>query len=108
MEAKSFEEGLTEVAEMVKQLQSTLMLYQSTLEELYTKTRQDFSLLGQDFSLLSEKFQGSIKAAIKEEIIQEGHVHLLGVQLNQQSPSWRATAKGASVATRHGENAMSL
>ena len=67
MKAKSFEEGLTEVAEMVKRLQSTLMLYQSTLEELYTKTRQDFSLLGQDFSLLSEKFQGSIKAAIKEK-----------------------------------------
>nr|GEY02856.1 hypothetical protein [Tanacetum cinerariifolium] len=45
-------------------------------EELFTQTRQDFILE-------YEKFQGSIKAAVKEEINQEGQ----SVQLNQQGPN---------------------
>ncbi|GJZ43560.1 glutamine--tRNA ligase-like protein [Tanacetum coccineum] len=70
MEAKSFEEGLTEA-------------------------RQDFSLARQDFTLASEKFHRSIKAAIKEETNQEGQVDFLGVQLNQQSPNRKVKARRA-------------
>ncbi|GKE36278.1 hypothetical protein Tco_1459683, partial [Tanacetum coccineum] len=35
MEAKSFEEGLAEVTEMLKRLQSTLLFHQSKLEESF-------------------------------------------------------------------------
>ncbi|GJT63986.1 hypothetical protein Tco_1015466 [Tanacetum coccineum] len=80
MEAKSFEKGLTEVTEMLKRLQSTLLLHQSKMEESFRQARQDFTLA-------SEKFHRSIKAAIKEEINQEGQVDFLGVQLNQRSPN---------------------
>ncbi|GJW63512.1 hypothetical protein Tco_0115396 [Tanacetum coccineum] len=90
MEAKSFEEGLAEVTETLKRLQSTLLFHQYKLEESFRQARQDFSLVRQDFTLASEKFHISIKAAIKKEINQEGQVDFLGVQLNQRSPNRKA------------------
>ncbi|GJZ22641.1 hypothetical protein Tco_0559680 [Tanacetum coccineum] len=92
MEAKSFKEGLAEVTETLKRLQSTLLFHQSKLEESFRQARQDFSLARQDFTLASEKFHRSIKAAIKKEINQEGQVDFLGVQLNQRSPNRKVKA----------------
>ncbi|GKB68102.1 hypothetical protein Tco_0929514 [Tanacetum coccineum] len=93
MEAKSFEEGLAEVTETLKRLQSTLLFHQYKLEESLRQARQDFSLARQDFTLASEKFHRSIKAAIKKEINHEGQVDFLGVQLNQRSPNSKVKAK---------------
>ncbi|GJQ98859.1 hypothetical protein Tco_0521844 [Tanacetum coccineum] len=87
MKAKCFKEGLAEVTETPKRLQSTLLFHQSKLEESFRQARQDFSLACQDFTLASEKFHRSIKAAIKKEINQEGQVNFLRVKLNQRSPN---------------------
>ncbi|GJX46556.1 hypothetical protein Tco_0271746 [Tanacetum coccineum] len=87
MEVQSFEEGLLiKVEEMVKRLQSTFLLHHSKLEEYLRRARQDFTLA-------SEKFHRSIKAAIKEEINQEGHVDFLGVQLNQRISNRKVKAR---------------
>ncbi|GJS59308.1 hypothetical protein Tco_0654092 [Tanacetum coccineum] len=86
MEAKSYEEGLAKIVEMVKRLQSTLLLHQSKLEESFRRARQGFSLA-------FEKFHRWIKEAIKEEINQEGQVDFLGVQLNQRSPNRKGLKK---------------
>nr|GEV24320.1 probable LRR receptor-like serine/threonine-protein kinase RFK1 isoform X1 [Tanacetum cinerariifolium] len=87
MEVQSFEEGLLiKVEEMVKRLQSTFLLHHSKPEESLRRARQDITLA-------SEKFHRSIKAAIKEEINQEGHVDFLGVQLNQRIPNGKVKAR---------------
>ncbi|GJS17265.1 hypothetical protein Tco_0411737 [Tanacetum coccineum] len=67
MEGKSFEEGLAEITEALKRLQSTLLFHQTKLKESFRQARQDFSLARQDISLATEKLHISIKAAIKEE-----------------------------------------
>ncbi|GJX65436.1 hypothetical protein Tco_0299779 [Tanacetum coccineum] len=93
MEAKSFEEGLAEVIETLKRLQSTLLLYKSKLEESFRRTRQDISLASEKFHTTSEKFHRSIIAAIKEEKNQEGQVPSFRVQLNQQGHKSMMKAK---------------
>ncbi|GJU61880.1 hypothetical protein Tco_1243715 [Tanacetum coccineum] len=86
MEGKSFEEGLAKVEEMEKRLQSTFSLHHSNLGESLRRACQDISLA-------FEKFQRSIKAAIKEEINQEGHIDFLRVQLNQRIPNRKVKAR---------------
>ncbi|GKC76713.1 hypothetical protein Tco_1127487, partial [Tanacetum coccineum] len=54
MEAQSFEEGLAEVTETLKRLQSTLLFHQSKLEESFRWARQDIRRAQQDVSLASE------------------------------------------------------
>nr|GEZ02158.1 nucleotide-binding alpha-beta plait domain-containing protein [Tanacetum cinerariifolium] len=67
MKVKSFEEGLTEVTEMLKRLHSTLLLHQSELKESFRRARQDVSLA-------SEKFHKFMIAAIKKEKNKEGQM----------------------------------
>ncbi|GJW23410.1 putative reverse transcriptase domain-containing protein [Tanacetum coccineum] len=67
IEGKSFEEGLAQITETLKRLQSTLMFHQTKLKESFRQARQDFSLARRDISLATEKLHRSIKAAIKEE-----------------------------------------
>nr|GEX63125.1 RNA-directed DNA polymerase, eukaryota, reverse transcriptase zinc-binding domain protein [Tanacetum cinerariifolium] len=116
MEGKSFEEGLTEVTEMLKWLHSTLLLHQSKLKESFRRARQDVSLASekfhksmiaaikkrrirrgrrarQDVSLASEEFHKSIIAAIKEEKNKEGQVPSFRVQLNQRGHKSRMKAR---------------
>ncbi|GJY53148.1 hypothetical protein Tco_0444812 [Tanacetum coccineum] len=57
MEAKSFEEGLFEVTETLKRLQSTLLFHQSKLEESFRRARQDISLAIKKFHRASKKSQ---------------------------------------------------
>lgn len=83
MEANNFEERLNEVSEMVKRLQSTLMLYQSKLEEFFTQAHKYLSLV-------FETFHGSIKS-VKEE--KEAQVDSLGVQLNRRSLNKKVKAR---------------
>ncbi|GKB33008.1 ankyrin repeat-containing protein [Tanacetum coccineum] len=93
MEAKSFEEGLAEVTEMLKRLQFTLLFHQSKLEESFRRARQGISLASEKFHRASEKFHRSIIAAIKEEKNQEGNVPSYGVQLNQRGHKSRMKAR---------------
>ncbi|GJY36190.1 hypothetical protein Tco_0421568, partial [Tanacetum coccineum] len=88
-----YEEGLAEITETLKRLQSTLLFHQTKLKESFRQARQDFSLARQDISLATEKLHISIKAAIKEEINQEGHVDFLRVQLNQRIPNRKVKAR---------------
>ncbi|GKA31476.1 hypothetical protein Tco_0717781 [Tanacetum coccineum] len=98
MEGKSFEEGLAEITETLKQLQSTLLFHQTKLKESFRQARQDFSLARQDISLATKKLHRSIKAAIKEEVDHEEQFDFLGVQLNQRIPN--RTVKARKVKAR--------
>ncbi|GKD23057.1 hypothetical protein Tco_1224760 [Tanacetum coccineum] len=70
MEGKSFKEGLAEITETLKRLQSTLLFHQTKLKESFRQARQDFSLARRDISLATEKLHRSIKAAIKNRTFQ--------------------------------------
>ncbi|GKD18659.1 hypothetical protein Tco_1207817 [Tanacetum coccineum] len=98
MEGKSFEEGLAEITETLKRLQSTLLFHQTKLKESFRQARQDFSLARRDISLATEKLHRSIKAAIKEEVDHEEQFDFLGVQLNQRIPN--RTVKARKVKAR--------
>ncbi|GJT26309.1 hypothetical protein Tco_0906584 [Tanacetum coccineum] len=98
MEGKSFEEGLAEITEMLKRLQSTLLFHQTKLTESFRQARQDFSLARRDISLATEKLHRSIKAAINEKINHEEQFNFFGVQLNQRIPN--RTVKARKVKAR--------
>ncbi|GJY55979.1 hypothetical protein Tco_0455094 [Tanacetum coccineum] len=51
MKGKSFEEGLAEITETLKLLQSTLLFHQTKLKESFRQARQDFALAHRDISL---------------------------------------------------------
>ncbi|GKD23460.1 hypothetical protein Tco_1225163 [Tanacetum coccineum] len=93
MEGKSFVEGLAEIIEMLKRLQSTLLFHQTKLKESFRQARQDFSLARRDISLATEKLHRSIKASIKEEVDHEEQFDFLGVQLNQRIPNRKVKAR---------------
>ncbi|GKE26865.1 hypothetical protein Tco_1442249 [Tanacetum coccineum] len=95
MEGKSFEEGLAEMTETLKRLQSTLLFHQTKLKESFRQARQDFSLARRDISLVTKKLHISIKASIKEEVDHEEQFDFLGVQLNQQIPNRTVKARKA-------------
>ncbi|GJR81987.1 hypothetical protein Tco_0152772 [Tanacetum coccineum] len=95
MEEKSFEEGLVEITETLKRLQSMLLFHQTKLKESFRQARQDFPLARQDISLATEKLHRSIKAAIKEEVDHEEQFDFLGVQLNQRIPNRTIKARKA-------------
>ncbi|GJU83023.1 mediator of RNA polymerase II transcription subunit 14 [Tanacetum coccineum] len=98
MEGKSFEEGLAEITETLKRLQSTLLFHQTKMKESFRQARQDFSLARRDISLATEKLHRSIKAAIKEEVDHEEQFDFLEVQLNQRIPN--RTVKARKVKAR--------
>ncbi|GKD92968.1 hypothetical protein Tco_1372805 [Tanacetum coccineum] len=106
MEGKSFEEGLAEITETLKRLQSTLLFHQTKLKESFRQARQEFSLARQDISLATEKLHRSIKAAIKEEVDHEEQFDFLGVQLNQRIPN--RTVKARKVKARPGHHHPSV
>ncbi|GKB75939.1 hypothetical protein Tco_0942834, partial [Tanacetum coccineum] len=91
MEGKSFEEGLAEITDTLKRLQSTLLFHQTKLKESFRQARRDISLA-------TEKLHRSIKAAIKEEVNHEEQFDFLGVQLNQRIPN--RTVKARKVKAR--------
>ncbi|GKB19468.1 hypothetical protein Tco_0853391 [Tanacetum coccineum] len=92
------EEGLAEITETLKRLQSTLLFHQTKLKESFRQARQDFSLARRDISLATEKLHRSIIAAIKEEVDHEEQFDFLGVQLNQLIPN--RTVKARKVKAR--------
>ncbi|GJV63501.1 hypothetical protein Tco_1474329 [Tanacetum coccineum] len=101
MEGKSFEEGLAEITETLKRLQSTLLFHQTKLKESFRHARQDFSLARRDISLATEKLHRSIKAAIKEEVDHEEQFDFLGVQLNQRIPNRTVKARKVEARLEH-------
>ncbi|GJV65474.1 hypothetical protein Tco_1476302 [Tanacetum coccineum] len=98
MEGKSFEEGLAEITETLKWLQSMMLFHQTKLKESFRQARQDFSLAHRDISLATEKLHRLIKTTIKEEVDHEEQFNFLGVQLNQRIPN--RTVKARKVKAR--------